>query len=143
MSVLISAPCRPNQPVTRHALAAVAVGVGSFALAAIVAFALTLALLWGGAGLRMTDTVSPGWAARVVAFLATGLAIGVTLCVLFGTAARVSTWLQIPRWWGVAVAGVLGGAGLHWLLLSLTVANSLGIEVSFPYWWKHYEIDFR
>jgi hypothetical protein len=93
----------------RQVLAAAVVGLGSFALAAIVALALADAG-WFRAYWWVVDHSPWEPAPRPLAFLAAGLLTAPFLCVLFGTAALLSARLRIPLWSGVAAAGILGGA---------------------------------
>ncbi len=117
-----------------HLLAALVAGAVSFAVAAVFAFLLATAVWLGALAWRLN--ISPWGPLRwPLAILATGLVLCATLAVLFGTAARLSAWLRIPPWFGMAVAGVFGGVALHWLLFYLTSRNYWAFGIKFPYWW--------
>lgn len=100
---------------------------------------LLLVVAAAGAGLSYVGVASHDRLARLLVIVAAVFVVGVPLWVLFDTAATVAVWLRAPRWFGVGVAGVFGGAALHWLLLSLTWVNWAVFDVTFPYWWRHFE----
>lgn len=110
-------------------VASIAIGVGTFALAAITSYAALL-----GSRLGLSALEPSGTAARTVSaclVLTITLVSGAT--VLFGVPMFCARRWRMNVWIAFACAMLLAGAGLHFLLLVTSIFNSCDFHVSIPY----------
>ena len=112
-----------------------AIGACGFALAWLVLF--PVAVVFGIADEHWGAPASHIWR-QSLALITVAVVIGTWSLVLGVVPVALARSLRANPWWAVAVAGLLGGVTIHWLLRSLSIWNDCVSGVALPYTWIEY-----
>ncbi|MEX2247668.1 MAG: hypothetical protein WEC75_13405 [Dehalococcoidia bacterium] len=106
-------------------------GLSAAALALVAMFAFLYALF----GLYSWTHPSSDSSREMLALLGTLAALAIPVGVIVAISNAGAGRIGVSPLWSILVGGVLAGAAAHRLLIIISVVNSCGLEVSFPYEW--------